>query len=72
MSIPKFQGKNDPKVYLKWERKVEQVFDSHNYSEEEKEMKIVMTRANVKEDHEVTMTRFIGGLKKETVDVVKL
>ncbi|RDX97027.1 hypothetical protein CR513_20245, partial [Mucuna pruriens] len=40
-----------------------------NYFEE---MKIVMTRANVKEDHEVTMARFIGGLKNEIVDVVKL
>ncbi|RDY03704.1 hypothetical protein CR513_12681, partial [Mucuna pruriens] len=37
-----------------------------------KEMKIVMTRANVKEDREVTMVRFIGGLKKEIADVVKL
>ncbi|RDX62635.1 hypothetical protein CR513_59010, partial [Mucuna pruriens] len=145
MSIPAFQGKNDPKVYLKWERKVEHVFDSHNYSEEKKvklavikfidyaniwwdqfvnnrrrngerpihmwedmksimrkrfisnhyhrdlrrklqcltqgsmsvqnyykEMKIAMTRANVKEDHEVTIARFIGGLKKEIADMVKL
>ncbi|RDX69781.1 hypothetical protein CR513_51060, partial [Mucuna pruriens] len=37
-----------------------------------KEMKIAMTRANVKEDREVTMARFIGGLKKEITDVVKL
>ncbi|RDY06560.1 hypothetical protein CR513_09437, partial [Mucuna pruriens] len=36
MTIPKFQGKNDPKVYLEWERKVEHVFDCHNYSEEKK------------------------------------
>ncbi|RDX82451.1 hypothetical protein CR513_36763, partial [Mucuna pruriens] len=35
-------------------------------------MKIAMTRANMKEDHDVTMTRFIGGLKKEIVDVVEL
>ncbi|RDX69073.1 hypothetical protein CR513_51859, partial [Mucuna pruriens] len=145
MSIPAFQGKNDPEVYLKWERKVEHVFYSHNYSEEKrvklavikfieytnicwdqfvnnkhrngerpictwedmksvirkrfvsnryhrdlrrklkcltqdsmsvqnnyKEMKIAMTRVNVKEDREVTMARFIGGLKKEIVDMVKL
>ncbi|RDX86914.1 hypothetical protein CR513_31680, partial [Mucuna pruriens] len=145
MSIPAFQGKNDLEVYLEWERKVEHVFDSHNYSEEKKvklavvkfidyaniwwdqfvnntrrngerpictwedmksimrkrfvsnhyhrdlhrklqcltqgfmsmknyykEMKIAMTRANVKEDREVTMARFIGGLKKEIADVVKL
>ncbi|RDY08618.1 hypothetical protein CR513_07123, partial [Mucuna pruriens] len=144
ISIPTFQGKNDPEVYLEWERKVEHVFDCHNYSEEKKvklvvveftdyasiwwdqfvinrhrngerpirtwedmksimrrrfvpsyyhrdlhrklqsltqgsmsvedyykEMKIAMIRANVKEDREVAMTRFIGGLKKEIADVKK-
>ncbi|KAH9769547.1 hypothetical protein KPL71_012041 [Citrus sinensis] len=34
LKIPSFQGKNDPKVYLEWEKKVELVFDCHNYSEE--------------------------------------
>ncbi|RDY03350.1 UPF0183 protein, partial [Mucuna pruriens] len=115
MTIPTFQGMNNPE-----ERKVEHVFDCHNYSEEKKkwrkvirmwedmksiirrrfvpsryhrdlhrklqsltqgsmsvedyykEMEIAMTRANVKENHEVTMARFIGGLKKEIVDVVEL
>ncbi|RDX93041.1 hypothetical protein CR513_24756, partial [Mucuna pruriens] len=36
MTIPAFQGKNDPELYLEWERKVEHVFDCHNYSEEKK------------------------------------
>ena len=36
MKIPSFQGKNDPKAYLEWERKVELVFDCHNYSENKK------------------------------------
>ncbi|XP_042386562.1 uncharacterized protein LOC121978260 [Zingiber officinale] len=36
LSIPPFQGKNDPDVYIEWERKVELVFDCHNYSEEKK------------------------------------
>ncbi|RDX65789.1 hypothetical protein CR513_55527, partial [Mucuna pruriens] len=40
-----------------------------NYYEE---MKIVMTRANVKKNREVTMAKFIRGLKKEIVDVVEL
>ncbi|RDX94012.1 hypothetical protein CR513_23654, partial [Mucuna pruriens] len=40
-----------------------------NYYEE---MKLAMTRVNVKEDCKVTMARFIGGLKKEITDVVKL
>ncbi|GKV11635.1 hypothetical protein SLEP1_g22875 [Rubroshorea leprosula] len=36
MKIPSFQGKNDPDVYLEWEKKVELVFNCHNYSEEKK------------------------------------
>ena len=36
MKIPPFQGKNDPEAYLEWERKVELVFDCHNYSENKK------------------------------------
>ena len=37
MIIPTFQGKNDPKLYLEWERKVERVFDN---SSEEKNVKL--------------------------------
>ena len=36
MKIPSFQGKNDPKTYLEWEKKMEFVFDCHNYSEVKK------------------------------------
>ena len=36
MKIPSFQGKNDPKVYLEWEKKVELIFECHNYFEEKK------------------------------------
>lgn len=145
MTIPTFQGKNDPELYLEWERKVEHVFDCHHYSEEKKvklavvefsdyasiwwdqfvinrrrngerpirsweemkavmrrrfvpshyhrdlhrklqsltqgsmsvedyykEMEIAMMRANIEEDREATMARFIGGLKKEIADVVEL
>ncbi|RDY13284.1 hypothetical protein CR513_01837, partial [Mucuna pruriens] len=36
-----------------------------------KEMEIAMIRANVEEDSEATMTRFIKGLKKEIVDVIE-
>ena len=32
MKIPSFQGKNDPVAYLEWEKKIELVFDCHNYS----------------------------------------
>ncbi|KAL5829906.1 hypothetical protein ACOSQ3_019374 [Xanthoceras sorbifolium] len=41
MKIPSFQGKNDPEVYLEWEKKVELVFDCHNYSENKKVMTLI-------------------------------
>ena len=31
IKISSFQGKSDPEVYLKWETKLEMVFDCHNY-----------------------------------------
>ncbi|KAL4312258.1 hypothetical protein GQ457_01G018050 [Hibiscus cannabinus] len=36
MAIPPFQGMTDPKAYLEWEKKVELVFECHNYSENNK------------------------------------
>jgi len=36
MKIPSFQGRNDPEAYLEWEKKIELIFDCHNYSEEKK------------------------------------
>ncbi|XP_040957908.1 uncharacterized protein [Gossypium hirsutum] len=36
MTIPPFQGKNDPESYLEWEKKMELVFECHNYSENKK------------------------------------
>ena len=36
IKIPSFQGKNDLEVYLEWEKKVEFIFECHNYSEEKK------------------------------------
>ena len=41
MKIPSFQGKNDPEVYLEWEKKVKFIFECHNYSEE-KNVKLVV------------------------------
>ncbi|XP_012831508.1 PREDICTED: uncharacterized protein LOC105952492 [Erythranthe guttata] len=145
LSIPSFQGKSDPEAYIEWERKVELVFDCHNYSEEKKvklaavaftdyaiiwwdqlvvtrrrtgeppivgwesmkafmrqrfvpshyyrdlhmklqslkqgtksveeyhkEMEIAMIRANIEEDREATMARFICGLNREIANVVEL
>ena len=36
MKIPSFQGKSDPEAYLEWEKKMEFIFDCHNYSETKK------------------------------------
>ena len=36
MKISSFQGNNDPEAYVEWERKVELVFDCHNYFENKK------------------------------------
>ena len=33
LKIPPFEGKNDPDVFLEWERKIEHVFDCQNFSE---------------------------------------
>ena len=33
MKILIFKGKSDPEAYLEWEKKMEFVFDCHNYSE---------------------------------------
>ena len=145
MTIPSFQGKNDPDAYLEWEKKVELVFDCQNYSEEKmvklaaveftdyaiiwwdqlvltrrrnherpidtweemkaimrrrfvpdhyyrelyqrlqgltqgtksvedyhKEIEITMIRANVEEDREATMARFLQGLNRDIANVVEL
>jgi hypothetical protein len=42
MKIPSFQRKNDPEAYLEWEKKVELIFECHNYSEEKKVKLVVI------------------------------
>lgn len=32
MKMPHFQGRNDPKLYLEWEKKMEHIFEWHNYT----------------------------------------
>ena len=145
MKIPPFQGKSDPELYLEWERKIEYVFECHNYSELKKvrlaaiefsdyalvwwdtltlnrrrsgerpvstwhdmkeimrrrfvpnyyyrslfqrlqnltqggrsvedyfkELEMLMARADIQEDPEVTMSRFFGGLTREIADKIEL
>jgi hypothetical protein len=42
MKIPSFHGKNDLEAYLEWEKKVELIFECHNYSKEKKVKLIVI------------------------------
>ncbi|KAH9763304.1 hypothetical protein KPL70_001120 [Citrus sinensis] len=145
LKIPSFQGKNDPEAYLEWEKKVELVFDCHNYFKEKKvklaaveftdyaiiwwdqlvlsrrrncerpintweemkaimrrrfvpshyyrelhqrlqsliqgsrsvedyckEMEIIMIRANIEEEREATMARFLHGLNQDIANVIDL
>jgi uncharacterized protein (DUF2249 family) len=145
MKIPSLQGRTDPEAYLEWEKKIELLFDCHNYSEEKKvklavikftdyaiiwwdqlvtnrrrnherpietwgelkacmrkrfipshyyrdlyqklqnhtqgsrsvedyhkEMEVAMIRANVEEDQEATMARFLSGLNRDIANVVEL
>ena len=36
MTIPPFKGRSGPEAYLEWEKKMELIFDCHNYSEDKK------------------------------------
>ncbi|KAF1894462.1 hypothetical protein Lal_00046838 [Lupinus albus] len=36
VKVPQFVGLNNPEAYLKWELKIEQLFEYHNYSKENK------------------------------------
>uniref|UniRef100_A0A2N9J9K3 Transglutaminase-like domain-containing protein n=1 Tax=Fagus sylvatica TaxID=28930 RepID=A0A2N9J9K3_FAGSY len=86
MKIPSFQGRTDPEVYLEWEKKIDLVFDCHNYSEEKKvklagsrsvedyhkEMEVAMIQANVEENWEATMARFLSGLNRDIANVIEL
>ena len=38
MKIPNFQGKNDLKAYLEWEKKVNLIFDCHSYSKQKNQI----------------------------------
>ena len=45
---------------------------SRSVEEYYQELEMAMTRANIEEDLEATMARFLGGLRKEIADVVEL
>ena len=88
MKISSFQGKSDPEAYLECEKKMEFVFDYHDYSEPKKvkliviefsdyaiidcEMEIAIIRANVEDDREAIMARFLNGLNRKIADEVEL
>ncbi|KAL4388272.1 hypothetical protein GQ457_09G017470 [Hibiscus cannabinus] len=145
MNIPPFHGKTDLEAYLEWEKKIEHIFECHNYSERKKvqiatlefthyainwwnqltvnrrrngerpvstwdemkaimrkrfipthyhrellrklqnltqgsmsvedylkEMELAMIRANIEEDQETTIARFVSGLNPKIADTVEL
>ncbi|KAH9649251.1 hypothetical protein KPL70_025912 [Citrus sinensis] len=75
-------------AYLEWEKKMEFIFDCHNYSEAKKvklaviefskyvitwwDQLVISRRANMEEDKEATMARFLNGLSREIADKVEL
>lgn len=62
LSIQSFQGKNDPDIYIELERKVEHIFDCHNYSELKKVKLAVVAFTNsiiVWWDHWLLITKEI-------------
>ena len=40
--IPKFKGRNDLEAYLEWEKRIENVFNIHHYSDQ-KRIKLAVT-----------------------------
>ena len=46
LKIHSFQGKNDPEAYLEWEKKVDCIFDCHNYSKTKKVKLVVIEFMN--------------------------
>ena len=36
LKLPTFAGKTDPDAYLEWEKRVDLLFDCHNFSEDKK------------------------------------
>ncbi|XP_072081028.1 uncharacterized protein [Arachis hypogaea] len=63
MRIPEFKGKSDPEAYLEWERKVELLFQCHNYSD--------VKKANIKEESETTIARFLSGMNRDIANTVE-
>uniref|UniRef100_A0A2N9FMN8 CCHC-type domain-containing protein n=1 Tax=Fagus sylvatica TaxID=28930 RepID=A0A2N9FMN8_FAGSY len=59
MKIPSFQGRTDPE-------------GSRSVEDYHKEMEVAMIRANVEEDREATMARFLSGLNRDIANVIEL
>ena len=75
MKISSFQGKSNPEAYLEWEKKVDCVFECHNYSEEKK-VKLVVVEftdyASVWWDQLVTSRRRNGEYVVSTWNEMKI
>ena len=71
MKILLFQGNSDPKAYLEWEKKMEFVFDCHNYSEAKKVKLAVIEFSNYAIDQLVTNRRQNGERPVKTWEKMK-
>ncbi|XP_016733322.1 uncharacterized protein [Gossypium hirsutum] len=67
VATPSFQGRTDPDAYLAWESKGNRSLEDYY-----KEIEVSMKRANIVEDREATMARFLAGLNSEISNVVEL
>ncbi|XP_040952795.1 uncharacterized protein [Gossypium hirsutum] len=67
VAIPSFQGRSDPDAYLTWESKGNRSVEDYF-----KEMEMSMMRANIVEDREATMARFLAGLNSEIANIVEM
>jgi hypothetical protein len=75
LKIPSFQGKNDPEVYLEWEKKVDWIFYFHNYSKTKKVKLVViefMDYTLIWWDHNVISRRMSGERPVMSLEEMKM
>ncbi|RVX04728.1 hypothetical protein CK203_024994 [Vitis vinifera] len=76
MKILSFQGKTDPEAYLEWEKKIELLFDCHNYSKLKKRASNKDVGGNENHDEETVCSKllllFLVGLNWEIANSVEL
>ncbi|KAK6933370.1 Zinc finger, CCHC-type [Dillenia turbinata] len=74
VDIPEFEGKLEPDEFLDWLRTVERVFEFKDHPEDHKtiEFELLLLKCDVVEPEEQTIARYLGGLKEEIGNIVRL